>query len=195
MKRLTTRELIANATLQLLQTKKIEDIGVNDILLQAGVSKRTFYNHFRDKFDVCNYIYDHLLDTYCWQVNGERQSLSEFFQNFQEITSAPNSPYTNFFVNTMYYEGQNCLQDYIAIRGVEDQKQILRWNGREDLITPENIYLLEFYMQGMIGMRVSWVTRLKRKPTELSFAYDLTRYLPKELYDVLTSKPTIEKES
>lgn len=195
MKKYSVRDLIANSTLELLMTKKIDDITVGEIVSNCNVSRRSFYNHFKDKFDVCNYIYDYLLDEYCWSNNGECCSLEQFFRNFQTLVeSNKGSCVGKFLDNTMCYQGQNCIQDYIAARGVSDLIRLLRKNNREDLITHENLFLLEFYMRGMIGMRVSAVSGGKRKDTS-GYDVDLTRYLPKELYDALTQYPDQANDS
>lgn len=188
MKKHSVRDLIASSTLDLLNLKRIDEFCVNDIVRNCGVSKRSFYNHFKDKFDVCNYIYDSFLDNYCWVVDGETQSLEQFFKNFYLYIDSENSRMKHFLDHTMCYQGQNCMQDYVAARGVSDLIRILRANHREDLITHENLFLLEFYMRGMIGMRISVSSGSRRKDT-LGFDADLTRYLPKELHDALIRKP------
>lgn len=191
MKKHSTRDLIASSTLELLQTKRIDEFNVTDIVNNCGVSKRSFYNYFKDKYDVCNYIYDSVLDNYCWYVDGQLQSLSQFFERTYVVFNSEDKKIRNFLSHTMCYRGQNCMQDYVATRGISDIVHLLRHNGREDLITHENLFLMEFYMRGMMGMTISASTGGIRKDVYSSYI-DWTKYLPKELYDVLIKSPETE---
>lgn len=191
MKKHSTRDLIANSTLELLQTKRIDEFNVMDIVNNCGVSKRSFYNHFRDKYDVCNYIYDFVLDNYCWYEDGKLQPLSRFFEKAYVVFNSEDRKIRNFLNHTMCYQGQNCMQDYVATRGVSDIVNLLRSGGREDLITHENLFLMEFYMRGMMGMAMSHSGGGSKKDVYSSYI-DWTKYLPKELYDVLTKEPETE---
>jgi AcrR family transcriptional regulator len=47
-----TRDRLGDAMMQLLVEKPFESIKVQDILDRAGVSRSTFYSHFRDKNDL-----------------------------------------------------------------------------------------------------------------------------------------------
>ena len=51
-RRLSTKEHIMEAFLKLLEDKNLMDISVSEIAELAGVSKRSFYNHFVDKYDL-----------------------------------------------------------------------------------------------------------------------------------------------
>ena len=184
MKKHSTRDLIANSTLDLLQTKRIDEFNVMDIVNNCGVSKRSFYNHFKDKYDVCNYIYDSVLDNYCWYVDGKLQSLSQFFERAYVVFNSEDKKIRNFLNHTICYQGQNCMQDYVATRGVSDIVNLLRNGGREDLITHENLFLMEFFMRGMMGMTISVSNGRARNDIYDNYV-DWSKYLPKELYDAL----------
>lgn len=147
MKKLHTRDIIAQTMQELLRQKAINEITVAEIAREVGVSTRTFYNCFGDKFEVCNYIYDKLLEERCWQTAGRRSTLEEFFSNLmREIYE----DYSTFFRNTMCYTGQSCISGHIVARGVEDLKEQLRRTGNEHLITAKNVTLMQFYMRGAV---------------------------------------------
>ena len=95
MKKPSMRDIIADTALEKLNTKLVEELTVAEIIRDIGISNRTFYNHFRDKFDVCNYIYDRILDRECWLTDGRRSSLSEFFEKF---SAACGGKYWRFFL-------------------------------------------------------------------------------------------------
>ena len=52
MKRMSTKDILAESFLELTQTKRIDKIRVSDITRNCGMSAPTFYNHFKDKYDI-----------------------------------------------------------------------------------------------------------------------------------------------
>ena len=59
-----TEKAIVDAFNSLISYKRFDDITVADIILEAEVSKATFYRYFHDKYDVMNSNYKELLDTF-----------------------------------------------------------------------------------------------------------------------------------
>lgn len=190
MRKPSTRDIIANTALELLQSKRVEDMTVAQIVHETGISNRTFYNHFRDKYDVCNYIYDRMLDGYCWLSDGRRSTLSEFFDKFSACMTGE---YARFFLNTAFYSGQDNLQDHIVSRGVEDLKKQLMLTGNGELITEETLGQLEFYMRGLAGTMQHYARKRIFGSVYGAATIDSTRYLPQELYKALTAAP-VENE-
>ena len=56
-----TKRKIALAFKEVLETSSFERIAVTDITDKARISRQTFYNHFLDKYDLVNWIYQQLL--------------------------------------------------------------------------------------------------------------------------------------
>lgn len=56
-----TKRKIALAFKEVLETSSFEKIAVADITDKAQISRQTFYNHFLDKYDLVNWIYQQLL--------------------------------------------------------------------------------------------------------------------------------------
>ncbi|MGI6217703.1 MAG: TetR/AcrR family transcriptional regulator, partial [Coriobacteriales bacterium] len=53
----TSRELIMESTLELMNERGLSSITVGDIISNCGLATRSFYNHFCDKNDVISEIY------------------------------------------------------------------------------------------------------------------------------------------
>ena len=51
---LKTRRAIRNAFVDLLGQRRFEDITVQEIIQKAEINRKTFYNHYRDKFDLAD---------------------------------------------------------------------------------------------------------------------------------------------
>lgn len=57
MKRKTTKDILAESFLELINEKRISKITINDITSNFGMTPPTFYNYFKDKYDLIVWIY------------------------------------------------------------------------------------------------------------------------------------------
>ena len=77
MKRKTAKEVLAITLKELAEEKTLDKISVSEIVQESGYSTATFYRHFKDKYDLADWIYSNdiswIIDTY---LVGE-QSWSE----------------------------------------------------------------------------------------------------------------------
>lgn len=55
--RRTTKELIAASFMELAETKPIDKITVREVAANCAITTVTFYNHFRDKYDLIVWSY------------------------------------------------------------------------------------------------------------------------------------------
>lgn len=185
MKKMSTKDIISKTMLEFLEEKRVTQISVQDIAAEVGVSTRTFYNCFQDKFDVCNYIYDGIVKE-CLEPDGRRATIAEFFDSLmKDITSN----YLQFFRNTLCYGGQNNLSEYIVRRGVRDLNDQLRFTGHADMISPENDMLLMVYMRGLASALKMYFSSSKSTQEQLVF-FDKSEMLPRSLYEALTAPVT-----
>lgn len=56
-----SKQVFMDALKVLLKQKNIDNIYVNEICKQAGMSKRSFYYHFRDKYDLAHALYESII--------------------------------------------------------------------------------------------------------------------------------------
>lgn len=184
MKRPSMRDIIADTMMELLEHERIEDITVAAVSEEIGISSRTFYNHFKDKFDVCNYLYDRIVDNECWYMDGKRVNLAQYLENVGRMLD---ETYPQIFENLLYYQGQNCLRDHIYARGVEDLKEQLVYTGHEEMLTPEYILQMQFYTRALVSSLLAAMEN--KNQHHYLMIQDKTKYLPKDLYDALTAEP------
>ncbi len=56
-----TKVIVGNAFLDLVSKKRPDKITIIDICKQAHISRETFYYHFKDKYDLFEWLYKYLL--------------------------------------------------------------------------------------------------------------------------------------
>lgn len=61
-KRLNTKLKFANALESLLKRKNMDEIQVNEIINLTGISRKTFYRHFTDKYDLAEWYFKQFFD-------------------------------------------------------------------------------------------------------------------------------------
>ena len=101
-----TKRAIAESFQRLLEQRSFASITVEDISKEASISRRTFYRHFADKYELLNWIYDCDMEI---QARGEEVITSQDY--LKEICCI-------FYKNKLFYkkafmvEGQNSLCEY-----------------------------------------------------------------------------------
>lgn len=105
---INVKKIIADALLDISERKKLQEITIQDLLNETGVSRQTFYNHFKDKNDLIQYIYE----TKIIPDFSETKTQIDF-KNSMVKTLNNMKKYKNFMKQACLIEGQNCLKDYI----------------------------------------------------------------------------------
>ncbi len=61
----TVKDIIADALVEIIKEKSIEDITVAELTSRAGVSKSSFYRNFHDIYNVFEYLSDNFVKKAC----------------------------------------------------------------------------------------------------------------------------------
>ena len=155
------KKILANALLNLCQKQSLQSITVSQLLKETGVSRQTFYNHFKDKNDLICYIYD----TYIVPDFDEHHMDIDFYesllQTFQNIKK-----YHKFMKQACQIEGQNCLKDYI----VEHCQQFdLKWHQNlygSDPMPDDLKFATIYHANASSSMTLSWILSNMPVPCE-----------------------------
>lgn len=144
---MTTKEIFAESLKKLSVKKSVEKISVKEIINDCGLTKTTFYNHFRDKYDLAAWIYSSAaekimqkinLNGYIWK-DSLADGLSYFFENRNFLK--------NLILNT---KGQDSFINYVAAFNVKILSDyIKKKNNFENLPSEVEIYV-KFYCYGTV---------------------------------------------
>ena len=53
-----TKKALAEALKELMEEKSFEKINIGDICEKCEMNRKSFYYHFKDKYDLVNWIFD-----------------------------------------------------------------------------------------------------------------------------------------
>jgi len=156
----------------LLETHRVENITVQMILEQSGVSRASFYRAFSDKYDL---MYSYFLDFLQEQLKEASPSLYKLtFASLQFICE--NKAY---FTNMVKYDGQNSFSstfyEYLYTCACSRTTTI---KARE--LTEAELTAIELYCSGAVFCTEKWITKGMKQPPE-KFAEILTGCLPSSL--------------
>ncbi len=101
-----TKKALATSMQKLMIKKDFEKISVTDICDMCGMNRKSFYYHFKDKYDLVNWIFYTEFITLVSSRQFENgwdlfRTVIDLFQNEQ-----------NFYRKALEIEGQNSFRDY-----------------------------------------------------------------------------------
>ncbi|MBQ9989645.1 MAG: dihydroxyacetone kinase transcriptional activator DhaS [Lachnospiraceae bacterium] len=124
-----TKKALAAALKELMEEKPFEKISIGDICDRCEMNRKSFYYHFRDKYDLVNWIYD--IEFIAIVSRKEYPSLWDLLQDLC----------TYFYENRGFYrkalrmEGQNSFSEhfreylyptlYACLEGSIQEKEML----------------------------------------------------------------------
>lgn len=152
-----TKQALADSMKGLLQERDFEKISVSDICERCRMNRKSFYYHFRDKYDLVNWIFD----TEFIELNQENvmqitTDSCSFDERWETIAIVCNYFYENraFYRRILKVDGQNCFSAHFR----EVIHPLLRLRienllGMEDV--PEMVY--DFFVDGIMGAIERWL--------------------------------------
>lgn len=158
----TTKSMIARSLKDLMKTRSFRKITISDITAGCGLNRKSFYYHFRDKYDLLNWMFLTGYESYCagHPVKtgiGHLQRLADFFE-----TDRP------FWRKAIRIQGQNSLTDSLRAF-IRPMAHCFIQPVFGDTLTEFDV---DYFSEGLIRALVRW---LAEKPEQSSEA--LTRSL------------------
>lgn len=146
------KDIIINGLLDLNKSKQLESITIKQLLEKTGVSRQTFYNHFIDKNDLIQYVYDTKIVP---DFNDKNMNI-KFYQSLL-IAFINMKKYHKFMKEACMIEGQNSLKDYIFQHCKEFD---LKWHQQLYGVKPMTDALrfaTEYHATASTSMTLSWI--------------------------------------
>jgi AcrR family transcriptional regulator len=160
------KALLADALLELCEQKPLSKISVSDIQAQSGVSRQAFYNHFRDKQDLIQYIYLNRIIVEWADPDVDFPYYDALLKTFRRYIR-----YQRFLKQAILLTGQNCLADFMTDYCIEFDKT---WHQRcyGDTPMPEDLCLAtEYHSRAAMTMTIWWI--LSDMPVSPDFITDM----------------------
>lgn len=151
-----TKEALASALIALLRNQPLSKISIKDITDYCNISRNTFYYHFRDKYELINWIFYNTISENVLNFS-DPLNLSRTFVTMCKCLHANRK----FYLACLQYTGQNSLYDYIYDFYYKLWKAYLTANTRSfrrSFSEDELNILARMKTHSMIGIFKDWVT-------------------------------------
>ena len=145
-----TKKALAAAMKQLMARFPFSKINVGDICDLCGMNRKSFYYHFRDKYDLVNWIFQNeflsLLET---AENTDHWAIMDLLCTYFYENRA-------FYSNALSVQGQNAFSEYFQ----ECISPVIRDTLRQDLQANDTDaqFVTEFYSDALTVSIMRWLS-------------------------------------
>lgn len=140
---------------KLLQHKKIDKITISDLTSDCGISRMSFYYHFKDIYELVEWV--------CVEDGKRALQGKKTYDTWQEgLTQIFEAVLENkaFIQNINGVVGREKIESYLykltyeLIAGVVNEKC-----GEIDIEKEDRDFIAQFYKYGFVGVMLEWIDR------------------------------------
>lgn len=167
----TTKIALEASLKKLMLQKPFDKITINDLTKDCGISRMTFYNHFKDIYDLVEWSCEED-GKQALQNNNTYDTWQEgLYQIFQAVLA--NKP---FILNVYRTVSREQIENYLfgltrdLIENVVGEKSV----GRE-ISLEDKLFIAGFYKYSFVGIMLDWIKQgMKEEPQILVEKISLT---------------------
>lgn len=162
-----TKKAIREATLRLLSQKKIEDISITELAMEAQINRKTFYNYYQSIYQVIEEIENEAVETFVSAIKStdwyDRDAL-DFYKLFLCVTEAVNEN-MEFFGYLLNISKTSRLIVKVETRLKEKGKDYFAkyLDVDEDVIA----FGMDYIISGMFSVYRRWYQTGKKFPVDV----------------------------
>lgn len=149
----TTKQLLATSLKQLSLKKPLDKITINDITSDCGISRMAFYYHFKDIYDLIEWV--------CVEDATSALQGKKTYDTWQEgMLQIFEAVYENkpFVLNAYRAISREQIENYLyqltynLIRNVVEEKSV-----GTNITDVQKQFIAEFYKYSFVGIMLDWI--------------------------------------
>ncbi len=141
------KESFVEAFERLMQTKEFEDITTTEIVEESGLSRTTFYRHFKDKFDLA-----------VWELQVSQRpnpkTVEDGDENIKNLVYYI-AEHKLVFKKLFRYRGQNSFGDFFDIFSEQFIEGIANSSDRQ--LSLREKYVNRYHCMGSLAVIRAWI--------------------------------------
>lgn len=147
-----TKRALASSLKELMETMPFEKINVGDICEKCDMNRKSFYYHFKDKYDLVNWIFD----TECVPLMLEAEAVDSPADRYRLLAPCAEYLYNNrdFYRKALKIQGQNAFSDHMREFMLPTLKARLSTMFEEDAIDD---FTLNFFSDAVLSSMQRWL--------------------------------------
>lgn len=146
----TTRRAIAAGLKELMATRPLAELSVGDIARQCRVSRNTFYYHFKDKYDLLQWLFQDELSPLL-----EPHAASEDWAGGLQALCGHMQAEQAFYLRVLQVRERNIFGDCL-MRFYERQLALAVCGPEGDPGAPSARLMARFYAHALVGVLMDW---------------------------------------
>ena len=103
-----TKRSLALSLKKLMSERPFSKVSIGDICDQCGMNRKSFYYHFKDKYDLVNWIFEHE-----FVLQSKHKSYSSSSEAFLDLCNYLKDN-REFYTQAFKIEGQNSFSEYFT---------------------------------------------------------------------------------
>ncbi|MGN0971650.1 MAG: TetR/AcrR family transcriptional regulator C-terminal domain-containing protein [Aristaeellaceae bacterium] len=142
-----TKRALSHALMELMKTESFQKISISDICDGCNMNRKSFYYHFKDKYDLVNWIFD---NEFIAIVQREQDK-----DTWKFLLAILRCFYDNrvFYRKALSYQGQNSLSEHL----VEVTEPIFRTRMAEVLEGEAMDFYINIATDALLAALVRWL--------------------------------------
>lgn len=150
-----TKRALATSLKKLLSKKELSKITISNITDDCGVNRQTFYYHFKDVYDLLEWIYLNEViqslvvdekDTFSTWQQGFLSIFEYILDNKEFVRNTYNSISREYFLRFIYNQTKELLMNVI------DEK-----SKKLNVNIEDKKFIANFYKYGFVGIVQDWI--------------------------------------
>ena len=160
----TTKKAFAASLKKLLSQKPLDKIKIIDITEDCEVNRQTFYYHFKDIYDLLEWVYTNEATkalegkkTYDTWQQGFSKKFNYILENKEFVLNTYNSVSREYLERYLYNE------TYLLLIGVVDEK-----SKGISVRDKDKSFIADFYKYAFVGLVIDWIRKgMREDPNDI----------------------------
>ncbi|MCR5833957.1 MAG: TetR/AcrR family transcriptional regulator C-terminal domain-containing protein [Selenomonadaceae bacterium] len=148
----STKSLLAESLKDLAKFKTVDKITIRELTKNCNLTPPTFYNHFRDKYELMAWIYNQKVEAA--MINfGHGDNLEDIICKWMEIILEDKNFYVNVLKNAV---GQNSFRYTTNDHAINLLEEWIKTRHNLTDLSPTIYFCLRFYMRAVSEFINDW---------------------------------------
>ncbi|MDD3223613.1 MAG: dihydroxyacetone kinase transcriptional activator DhaS [Clostridium sp.] len=180
-----TNKALALSLKELMQTIPLSKISIHEIVDNCGLNRQTFYYHFKDKFDLVDWIYS----TEVMESIGDCKNYKNWSTGMHN-TLLYLSNNKVFYINALNTPGQNAFDVCFFNITFDLIMGVVKDLSKDMNISEFDIkFIADFYTHAFVGITVQWIKNGMKLSPEI-MVYKLREIIDGSMIGALTRYAT-----
>lgn len=161
MLKINTKQILADSFRDLLKYQSFDKVTVQKIVENCGASRTAFYNHFKDKYELMEWIYRNDSEAIYHEV-GQKIDCQSFHVKLLYYMLDNR----DYYMNIDQYHGQNSIRDYITAYSIDCVESLLKKKSNCNELPEEVDMAIKVWALARTGMMFRWLQTSAREEPE-----------------------------